>query len=410
MIGVKLNKFFSLWKNVPKGPADPIFATNERYLNDKNIRKANLALGVYKDGKVPIFRSVTKAKNLLSALNDHDYPLPEGLSSFTKAALSLTFSDTPGFKDNRIASFQTLSGTGGLFLALLYIKNFYPYSNTVYIPRPTWVNHANVINESGLFYKYYSYYDANTKSLDFENMTKDIENASKNSVFLLQACGHNPTGTDLRKDQWAVIQDLMAYKQHLALFVLNYPGLVSGNIHDDSFSINLFAEQENPLIVVQSFSAIFGLYGERTGNLCILCDSEFESQRVISQLSKIAESLYFSPPLYSAQLISTILNSPELKSEWVLEIKEMSERIIKTRSKLCEVLKQKRSLHDWSHIIRQKGIFAYTGLSPDKCDQLIKRFHIYLTLDGRISLTGINNKNIDYIADAIENITRFSNN
>ena len=127
-----------------------------------------------------------------------------------------------------------------------------------------------MINESGLFYKYYSYYDANTKSLDFENMTKDIENASKNSV----------------------------------------------------------------------------LYGERTGNLCILCDSEFESQRVISQLSKIAESLYFSPPLYSAQLISTILNSPELKSEWVLEIKEMSERIIKTRSKLCEVLKQKRSLHD----------------------------------------------------------------
>ncbi len=55
---------------------------------------------------------------------------------------------------------------------------------------------------------------------------------------------------------------------------------------------------------------------------------------------------------------------------------------------------------DWSHITRQIGMFCYSGLSPVHVAALRKE-HIYMTMDGRISMCGVTEKNVAYLAEKI---------
>jgi aspartate/tyrosine/aromatic aminotransferase len=45
--------------------------------------------------------------------------------------------------------------------------------------------------------------------LDFDGLMEDLRNAPANSVILLHACAHNPTGVDPTQDQWKQIADLI---------------------------------------------------------------------------------------------------------------------------------------------------------------------------------------------------------
>jgi aspartate aminotransferase len=291
---------------------------------------------------------------------------------------------------------------------MAFIQRFYPHSRRVYIPNPTWGNHKAIIQHAGLEFQEYTYYNPDTKGLNFEDFIGEIDSAPKNSVFLLHACAHNPTGVDPSQDQWREIQDLMARKQHLAVFDMAYQGFASGDVDKDAFPVRLFANEENPMIVMQSFAKNFGLYGERIGNLTVVCDSPQETDRVLSQLKILARPMYSNPPIYGSRIVSTVLGNPELKSQWLVDVKTMADRIINMRNSLANLLKAKGSLHDWSHIVKQIGMFAYTGLLPEHCNELMDKHHIYLTMDGRISMAGLNSKNVEYVAEAIETVTRFN--
>ena len=397
---------------MPQGPVDPILGISEAFKKDKNPRKVNLGVGAYRDdnGKPVILPSVAKAKSIIFKSLDHEYLPIEGLEKFSSSAISLAYADCQPIQENRVASIQSLSGTGALRLGIAFVQRFYHNSRHVYIPKPTWGNHKSIITQSGLEFKEYSYYNPKTKGLDFENMLADIDEAPRNSIILLHACAHNPTGVDPSKEQWKQIQDLMATKQHLALFDMAYQGFASGDVDNDAFALRLFTNEQNPVILMQSFAKNFGLYGERIGNLSVICDSKQESERVLSQLKILARPIYSNPPIFGSRIVSTILNTPELKKQWLSDVKGMADRIISMRAQLVQLLKEKGSQHDWSHITKQIGMFAYTGLNPDQSEQLMKKHHIYLTLDGRISLAGLNSKNIEYVAEAIEIVTRFSNN
>ena len=410
MLIQRVIRSFSLWKDVPQGPPDAILGISEAFKKDKNVRKVNLGVGAYRDdnSKPLVLPSVIKAKSLIFSSPDHEYLPIEGLEKFRSSATALAYGDSIPLRENRIASIQSVSGTGGLRLSTAFIQRFYPHARCIYIPNPTWGNHKSIINQSGLEFKEYSYYDPDTKGLDFENMMADIDEAPRNSVFLLHACAHNPTGVDPTHEQWKHIQDLMATKQHLALFDMAYQGFASGNVDNDAFALRLFANEQNPLLLVQSFAKNFGLYGERIGNFSVVCDSQQETERVLSQLKILARPMYSNPPLFGSRVVSTVLGTPELKTQWLQDVKLMADRIISMRSQLVKLLKEKGSRHDWSHITKQIGMFAYTGLNPDQSEHLMKRHHIYLTLDGRISLAGLNSNNIEYVAESIETVSRFS--
>lgn len=134
------------------------------------------------------------------------------------------------------------------------------------------------------------------------------------------------------------------------------------------------------------------------------------------------------------------------------DLKTMADRILAMRELLFQKLRALGTPGTWTHIINQRGMFSFTGLTGnhisstfnwyirsaysmwilinllynisvwnndiiallstilgDQCD-LLKQKHIYLLRNGRINLCGLNHNNIDYVAGAIDDVVRKSSN
>ena len=134
-----------------------------------------------------------------------------------------------------------------------------------------------------------------------------------------------------------------------------------------------------------------------------------------------------SPPIHAAHLVIEILSNPDLRKEWLQETAQMADRIKSMRivhvdpiwqlgTQLKEGLQKAGSKRDWSHITSQigsflrtrvnVGMFCYSGLTAQQVEQLRSKHHIYLTKDGRISMAGVNSDNVEYIANAIVDVTQ----
>ena len=96
----------------------------------------------------------------------------------------------------------------------------------------------------------------------------------------------------------------------------------------------------------------------------------------------------------------------ELKKEWDEEITMMGTRIKDMRELLKKKLIETGSKRNWDSITKQKGMFSYTGFSPEQCDRLKNEFHIYCIRNGRISIPGLNPGNVEYVAKAFHEITK----
>lgn len=185
-----------------------------------------------------------------------------------------------------------------------------------------------------------------------------------------------------------------------------YQGFASGDVNRDAWSLRQFVQDGHQVMLSQSFAKNMGMYGERIGALSIVCDSAEQKQAVESQLKIVIRRMYSNPPLSGARIVSTILNSPDLKTEWLGEVNKMASRIIGLRTSLKQGLQQLGSQRNWDHITRQIGMFCYTGLNAEQVERLTRDYHVYLTKDGRISMAGINSKNVQYLAEAIHAVTK----
>jgi len=230
-------------------------------------------------------------------------------------------------------------------------------------------------------------------------MVEDIKGAPDRSVLLLHVCAHNPTGMDPTLEQWNQLADLIQAKKHIPFFDCAYQGFASGDLDRDAEPLRLFVRRGFELFVSQSFAKNFGLYGERVGTLTLVSNDEKLSKVVRSQLKAIIRANYSSPPAHGAYVTQIILNSPELIAEWKEELKGMAGRIYDMRKKIYEALRERGV--EWPHVMKQIGMFSYTGLTTDQVNILITKHHIYLTADGRISLAGLNSSNVNQLADAV---------
>ncbi|CAD6579059.1 MAG: aspartate transaminase aat1 [Tremellales sp. Tagirdzhanova-0007] len=395
----------SAWANVPQGPPDAILGVTENWRADTSSKKINLGVGAYRDGagKPYVLPSVAKAEKMLfEAKGDKEYLPITGLGSFTKLAAELAYGkDSKPLVEKRLATTQSISGTGALRIATAFLARFYPNGNTIYLPSPTWGNHIPVSKDAGLEVKHYKYFDKKTVGLDFEGMKADIKAAPEGSIILLHACAHNPTGIDPTDAQWKEISDLMKEKKHFSFFDMAYQGFASGDILKDAFAVRYFVEQGHQILLCQSFAKNLGLYGERVGAVSFVCADVEEKARVDSQLKIIIRPLYSNPPIHGARLVSAILGSPELYDEWLVEVKGMADRIISMRDRLYNKLVDLKTPGEWNHIKSQIGMFSFTGLKPEQVDSLAQKAHIYLTRDGRISMAGLNESNVDYFAESV---------
>ena len=405
-------KLSAYLESIPEGPPDAILGIAEAFKACTDERKVNVCVGAYRDhgGKPWILPSVRKAEErmLADASNNKEYAPIAGDANYVKLALGFAYGQDTSL-DN-IAGVQSLSGTGACRIGGHFFAKFAPKPDgldkvPIYIPSPTWGNHVNIFNEAGLDVRRYRYYNSKTNRLDYDGLMEDLNDAPEGSVILLHGCAHNPTGCDPQMDQWKDISNLIKSKNHHCFFDSAYQGFASGDAEADASAFRYFVNEGHNVALAQSFAKNFGLYGERTGTFSVVCNTPEEKSAVMSQLKLIIRPMYSSPPIHGSSIVKTVLTDEELTAEYYENCKEMANRIGAMRTKLVEVLKDVGSTHDWSHVTEQIGMFAYTGMSSDMCDELTSKYSIFLTLDGRISLAGLNDSNIEYVSKAIHDVT-----
>lgn len=392
------------------GPPDAILGVTEAFKKDTNPKKINLGVGAYRDdnGKPFVLPCVREAENILAAKGvDHEYAGIVGVPDFVSKAGELAFgTESPVIKEGLNATVQAISGTGALRIGAAFLAKWFPHGKTVYLPNPSWGNHTPIFKHCGMDVKSYRYYDPSTCGFDFAGAMEDISNIPENSIILLHACAHNPTGVDPRPEQWKEMSDIIKKRNLFPYFDMAYQGFASGDVDADAFALRYFIEQGHKVALAQSFAKNMGLYGERAGAFSIVCADADEKARVMSQIKIIIRPMYSNPPVHGARLAATIMNDPALNQMWLGDVKGMADRIIGMREALKAGLEKEGSSHNWQHITDQIGMFCFTGLKPDQVARLSNEFSIYLTKDGRISVAGVTSGNVGYLAHAMHEVTK----
>ncbi|KAJ5538881.1 Aspartate aminotransferase [Penicillium frequentans] len=392
-------------------PPDAIFALTAQYQADPFPQKVNLGQGTYRDeeGKPWVLPSVNKARECLRTKGlQHEYLPILGLQSFREETAKIVLG-AELFKEqaSKIATCQSLSGTGALHLAGLLLRACHTKLPKFYIPEPTWSNHHQVFQSLGFPCESFKYYDHEMKSLDIESYYSMLRQAEPNSVVILHACAHNPTGCDPSKEQWREIAQLMKARQLFPLFDSAYLGFNSGNFDEDAFAIRLFlGEMQMEAGVCVSFAKNMGLYGERVG--CILM-STVDRQVAVnmqSMLEMLQRSEVSNPPAFGAKIASQVLGNDELKQMWFQDMMTMSGRIRAMRAALYEKLIFFGAPGSWEHLIQQSGMFGFLGLSHEVVLKLREQHHVYVADNSRISIAGLNAGNVEYVARSITQCLR----
>jgi len=400
----------SFWTGVEMGPPDAILGVSEAFKKDTSPKKMNLGVGAYRDdnGQPFVLPSVRKAETLIMdrALNKEYAPIG-GEGDFCRESAMLAFgNDSSVGRDGLNVTIQGISGTGSLRVGTAFLAKWFPGNKVVYLPKPSWGNHTPIIKHAGLNVAGYRYYDSGTCGLDFAGAMEDINNIPEGSIIMLHACAHNPTGVDPNPEQWKEMSAVIKARNLLPFFDMAYQGFASGDVDKDAFAVRQFLADGHNILLSQSYSKNMGLYGERTGAFTVVCQDKDEAARVESQIKIIVRPLYSNPPKHGARIVTEILSNPEIRPEWLVEVKDMADRIITMRTRLQEGLTREGSSKNWQHITDQIGMFCFTGMTPDQVARITKEFSVYLTKDGRISVAGISSSNVDYLAHAMHMVTK----
>jgi aromatic-amino-acid transaminase len=393
----------SLFSAVEMAPRDPILGLNEQFGADTNPAKVNLGVGVYYDdnGKLPLLKCVIEAeREMLEAPKARGYLPIDGIAAYDKAVQGLVFgADSAVVTGGRVATVQAIGGTGGLKIGADFLKKVNPNA-TVLISDPSWENHRALFTNAGFTVGTYPYYDAENRGIHFAGMLAAIDAAPAGTVILLHACCHNPTGYDITAAQWDQVISSIKARNLVAFLDMAYQGFGDG-IAEDGAVIGKFVAAGLDFFVSTSFSKSFSLYGERVGALSVVCASKEETGRVLSQLKIAIRTNYSNPPIHGAQIVATVLSTPTLRAMWEGELAAMRVRIKEMRTLLVEKLTAAGVQGDLSYIVRQKGMFSYSGLNKDQMVRLRGEFGVYGVDSGRICVAALNTKNIGYVTDAI---------
>ncbi len=396
----------SLFTAVEMAPRDPILGLNEQFAADANPNKVNLGVGVYFDdnGKLPLLQCVQAAeKAMMDKPAARGYLPIDGIAAYDNAVKALVFgADSDVVKAGRVATVQAIGGTGGLKIGADFLKKISPNAK-VLISDPSWENHRAIFTNAGFEVGSYRYYDAATRSVDFDGMLADLNAAAPGTIAVLHACCHNPTGYDITAAQWDQVIAAVKARGLVAFLDMAYQGFGHG-IQEDGAVIGKFVAAGLNIFVSTSFSKSFSLYGERVGALSVVADDKDEAARVLSQLKIVIRTNYSNPPTHGGAVVAAVLNNPELRAQWEKELAEMRVRIKAMRQKLVDGLKAAGVQQDMSFITTQIGMFSYSGLSKDQMVRLRSEFGVYGTDTGRMCVAALNSKNIDYVCQAIAKV------
>ncbi|GAA0327119.1 aspartate/tyrosine/aromatic aminotransferase [Morganella psychrotolerans] len=392
-----------MFENITAAPADPILGLADTFRQDPRENKINLGIGVYKDetGKTPVLNCVKKAeKYLLENETTKNYLPITGIPAFGTVTQALLFgADSEIVTSKRARTAQAPGGTGALRIAADFIAK-QTSAKRVWISNPTWPNHNGIFANAGLEICTYNYYDAENHSLNFDGMLASLETAQPGDVILLHGCCHNPTGIDPTTEQWAQLSVIVKEKGLLPVFDFAYQGFAAG-LDEDAQGLRIFAKSHPEMLVASSYSKNFGMYNERVGACTLVATSGDIADTAFSQVKVIIRTNYSNPPSHGGAVVTTILSDPELKEEWIQELTTMRERIKRMRQLFVNTLQEKGAKQDFSFIIRQNGMFSFSGLTKEQVERLRAEYAIYAVSSGRINVAGLTLENMVPLCEAI---------
>ncbi|RDK38728.1 PLP-dependent transferase [Aspergillus phoenicis ATCC 13157] len=299
---------------------------------------------------------------------EHEYLPILGHPEFRKLVTELVFKmDSTAIRESRVASCQALSGTGALHMAGMMLMRTSICDQTGYITNPSWSNHRQLFESVGFSVREFNY--ASSSGVDMQSLFRAMTEADPMSIFVLHASAHNPSGWDPTPEQWRKIGALMKERTLFPLFDAAYLGLTSDNYDEDAYAIRYFAEELNlQMGVCISFAKSMGMYA------------------------------------FGAGIVATVLGDGGLFSQWQRDLATMSSRITGMRKRLFSELTALGTPGYWKKLTQQKGMFCVLGLTPDQVHYLKKFHHIYMAESSRISIAGLNEGNVRYVAECIHQI------
>ncbi|MBW4198924.1 aromatic amino acid transaminase [Enterobacter cloacae] len=392
-----------MFQKVDAYAGDPILSLMERFKEDPRSDKVNLSIGLYynEDGIIPQLKAVAEAETRLNAApHGASLYLPmEGLNTYRNAIAPLLFgADHAVLAQKRVATIQTLGGSGALKVGADFLKKYFPDSG-VWVSDPTWENHVAIFEGAGFKVATYPWFDSETNGVRVDALLEKLNTLPERSIVLLHPCCHNPTGADLTNAQWDAVIEVLKARNLIPFLDIAYQGFGAG-MEEDAYAIRAVASAGLPVLVSNSFSKIFSLYGERVGGLSVVCEDAEAAGRVLGQLKATVRRIYSSPPNFGAQVVATVLGDEQLKASWLAEVESMRKRILSMRQELVNVLKEAVPGHNFDYLLKQRGMFSYTGLSAAQVERLREEFGVYLIASGRMCVAGLNASNVHRVAQA----------
>jgi aromatic-amino-acid transaminase len=387
-------------------PRDPILGLTEAFHADPDPRKVNLGQGVYVDdtGKVPVLECVRRAESALAqATRPRSYLPIDGLPAYDHISQEVLLgAGHRALVDKRVVTVQSLGGTGALKVGADFLRRADPAAQ-VWISDPSWENHRALFEYAGFKVNTYPYYDPATRGCRFPAMLAALSELPAGAIVVLHACCHNPTGVDLSEEQWRDVLEVVKRRGLVPFLDIAYQGFGDG-LEEDAYAVRLFADALPAVFAAGSYSKSLSLYGERVGALSVIAGNADEAARVLSQLKRTIRTNYSNPPTHGGEVATMVLSNPDLRVLWERELAGMRDRIKLMRRLLVEKLRSQRADFDFGHMLDQRGMFSYSGLTKAQVQALRERHAIYAVDSGRICVAALSTGNVDYVARAIAQV------
>ncbi len=384
---------------------DPIIKLLGMYRDDPRADKIDVGVGVFKNpnGETPIMEAVKTAElRLHETQTTKAYIGIAGDESFNSQMADLVFGQSD--VRHRVRAVQTPGGCGAL--RMLSDMLFRVASDkTVWVSDPTWGNHYSIFRQSGFDVAPYPYLNRKTKNVDLDALMGTLSSFGKNDIVVLHGSCHNPSGAELRQQDWDEIAQLSAKNGFIPYVDFAYQGF-GDSLHDDAYGIRVLASAVESMVVASSCSKNFGLYRDRVGCAMLLGSTAEIADIARDHVLSSARSSYSMPPDHGAAIVSQILNDTALRQSWENELADMRGRMLSIRAMLSDLLREKSNSNRWDFIADHRGMFSLLVLTDEQVERLRNDYAIYAVAGGRINIAGLKDDNqLMRFADALVAVT-----
>ena len=287
----------------------------------------------------------------------------------------------------RVATLQTPGGTGAIRQLCEVIRRLNPGS-TIWISDPIWPSHLAMAAAMDLKTAGYTYFDPDTRMVDFDGMMADLAGMKAGDILLLHGCCHNPTGANLDAAQWAALTDFV-----LATNITPFVDIAYGDLAMVLTRMRRICGRWRrvflEMLIASSCSKNFGLYRDRVGCAMVICADTAIAETASGNLAVLNRLNYSFAPDHGAALVAIILSDDALRAEWMVELAAMRQTMLTIRRDLADALRQQCNSDRFDFIAEHRGMFSRLGLPPEQVQSLRDDHAIYVVGDSRINIAGL---------------------